>query len=250
MKKLLYLLLVVPFLFLLISCGEKKSQEEKDFEKALDVYSSVGEDYLSGHGMVMVQESDSVYGGVQTKTVHRWEMYKNSLVVTMSTMVDNSIISEVQMYAYLEFKNDDIILYELSDDASVAKEKGNIYQYGEKILYETNEEGASLNETLEEISDMSNDMSYLKYSDFKKVDNKYFLKKSPTNYKIMGIDVSITEYVIEVDDNGYLLNYQLVQTSKMEFGGITTYSSETVNCTVDRNATVDKYIQEFFKAVK
>ena len=250
MKKLLYLLLVVPFLFLLISCGEKKSQEEKDFEKALDVYSSVGEDYLSDHAMVMVQESDSVYGGVQTKTVNRWEMYKNSVVVTMRTMVDNSIISEVQMYAYLEFKNDDIILYELSDNESEAKENGKIYQYGEKILYETNEEGASLNETLEEISDMSNDMSYLKYSDFNKDGNKYSLKKSPTNYKIMGIDVSITEYVIEVDDNGYLLNYQLVQTSKMEFGGITTYSSETVNCTVDRNATVDKYIQEFFKAVK
>lgn len=250
MKKLLYLLLVVPFLFLLISCGEKKSQEEKDFEKALDVYSAVGEDYLSDHAIVMVQEMDSVYDGVPSKGVTRWEMYKNSVVVTMRSITNNSIISEVQVYGYLEFKNDDIILYQLSDDESEAKENGKIYQYGEKILYETNEEGDSLNETLEELSDMANDMSFLKYSDFKKVDNKYLLKKSPTKYKMMGADVSITEYVIEVDDNGYLLNYQFVETMEMEHSGITTYISMTANCTVDRDATVDTYIQEVVIAVK
>ena len=250
MKKLLYLLLVVPFLFLLISCGEKKSQEEKDFEKALDVYSAVGEDYLSDHAIVMVQEMDSVYDGVPSKGVTRWEMYKNSVVVTMRSITNNSIISEVQVYGYLEFKNDDIILYQLSDDESEAKENGNIYQYGEKILYETNEEGDSLNETLEELSDMANDMSFLKYSDFKKVDNKYLLKKSPTNYKIMGADVSITEYVIEVDDNGYLLNYQYVENMEMEFSGVTIHSSFAANCTVDRDATVDTYIQEVVIAVK
>ena len=250
MKKLLYLLLVVPFLFLLISCGEKKSQEEKDFEKALDVYSAVGEDYLSDHAIVMVQEMDSVYDGVPSKGVTRWEMYKNSVVVTMRSITNNSIISEVQVYGYLEFKNDDIILYQLSDDESEAKENGKIYQYGEKILYETNEEGDSLNETLEELSDMANDMSFLKYSDFKKVDNKYLLKKSPTKYKMMGADVSITEYVIEVDDNGYLLNYHLVETTEMKFSGTTIYSSVTSNATVDRNATIDTYIQEVVIAVK
>ena len=246
MKKILYLLLVVPFLFLLISCGEKKSQEEKDFEKALDAYSAVGEDYLSDHAIVMVEETNSVTDGVQTKSVIRCEMYKNSYAVTMRTMADNRIISELQVYGYLEFKNDDIILYKLSDDESEAKENGKIYQYGEKILYETNEEGDSLNETLEEISDMS----YLKFSDFKKVDNKYSLKKSPTKYNVMGIDVSITEYVIEVDDDGYLLNYHLVQTTEMKFSGTTIYSSTTANATVDRDATIDTYIQEAVKEVK
>ncbi|MCR4897939.1 MAG: hypothetical protein K5892_01810 [Acholeplasmatales bacterium] len=246
MKKLLYLLLVVPFLFLLISCGEKKSQEEKDFEKALYAYSELDEDYLSDHAIVMVQEMDSVYDGVPSKSVSRVEMYKNSIVATMRSITNNSIISELQIYGYLEFKNDDIILYQLSDDEYEAKENGKIYQYGEKILYETNEEGDSLNETLEEISDMS----FFKYSDFKKVDNKYSLKKSPTKYKVMGADVSITECVIEVDDNGYLLNYQFVENVEVEFSGITTYSSFTANCTVDRDATVDKYIQEAVKDVK
>ena len=246
MKKLLYLLLVVPFLFLLISCDKKtKSQEEKDFEKAINYYDVLDQDYLSNNAMVIEEETVSVTSGVTNTTIIRGEMYKNSFVFTMTSMSD-SYSSTTEMFAYLDFKDDDIILYQLTDDESEAKENSKIYQYGEKILYEKDLEGNSLNEALEEISDMS----YLEYSDFEKVDNKYSLKKSPTNYKIMGADVSITKYDIEVDDNNYLLNYQLVETLKMEFMGITTYSSVTSNGTVDRNATAEKYIQEVVKNVK
>ena len=246
MKKLLYLLLVVPFLFLLISCDKKtKSQEEKDFEKAINYYDVLDQDYLSNNAMVIEEETVSVTSGVTNTTIIRGEMYKNSFVFTMTSMSD-SYSSTTEMFAYLDFKDDDIILYQLTDDESEAKENSKIYQYGEKILYEKDLEGDSLNETLEEISDMS----YLKYSDFEKKDNKYSLKKSPTNYKIMGADVSITKYDIEVDDNNYVLNYQLAETLKMEFSGITTYSSVTSNATVNRNARPDKYIQEVVKAVK
>ena len=240
MKKLLYLLLVVPFLFLLISCGEKKSQEEKDFEKALDVYGVLDQDYLSNNAMVFEEESETVNAGFTTTTTIRGEIYKNSYVFTI-TSTNEFYSSTTEFFAYLDFKDDDIILYRLTDDESEAKENGKIYQYGDKILNETNLEGESLNEAYEELSDMS----YLKYSDFDKKDNKYSLKKA-VNYSVGNVVVNFTKYDIEVDDNNYMLNYQ--------FAGTTSYgsyeSAYTGNATFDRNATVDTYIQEVVIAVK
>ena len=127
MKKLLYLLLVVPFLFLLISCDKKtKSQEEKDFEKAINYYDVLDQDYLSNNAMVIEEETVSVTSGVTDTTIIRGELYKNSFVITMTFMSD-SYSSTTVMFSYIDFKDDDIILYQLTDDESEAKENSKIY---------------------------------------------------------------------------------------------------------------------------
>ena len=238
MKKLLYLLLVVPFLFLLISCDEGKSKEQREFEKSLNIFEHLDKDYLAEHGVRIEMETNTTSDSYSTTTTGVYEIYKNSYVIkTTSGLYSDSF------YGYLTFKKNDIIIDSLSEDSEDAKEEGKIYRYGDVILYETNEKSISYKEGLDAVLNMAG--YTLNVKDFEKLENGYTLKK-PITYTLYGdYSVNLTKYIVELED-GRLSNAYYEAT--IDYDGFVTFS--TYSMCVDYDATIDTYIQEAVKEVK